>query len=392
MSSMGSVSEHRLGVFLSKASEISHLELGEGTTAVQRFVLDPLFSRQHLQKMVKITLTEGNGSKPFEPPQRSSLSSYPSLASLALISTTHWSGVKTKKPSKKQFEQLLNITELTLKGSAADFPLIQPIINTLPALTSLILIDNGGSPHFSNILSLLPTILTRPELRTPSFSGTHCDPVESLLPPFARLRTLYLGKGTFSVALFAKLSLFSNLYSLGFGPGALEKVDVLERLVNASSYLRVPVLVIETGKSGWRTREDGTGQLHIKARHPKWQGPGWEIPPALKSTKSGFAVEKVVQAVEAIEAAGIWLRLSSLAFLFANSCRLVMLLQSQVEGSTVDALKVHRQWKSDLVDCAVARAIKVDDFTRLRSSYGDEIADRLEAYEGEYERYWKETA
>lgn len=348
MSSMGSVSDQRLGVFFDKASEISHLELGEGTTAAQRFVLDPRVSRQHLQKMVKITLTEKNGSKPFEPPQRTSLSSYPSLASLALVSTTHWTGVKTKKPSNKQFEKLLNITELTLKGSAADLPLIQPIINTLPALTSLILIDNGGSPHFCNILSLLPTTLTRLELRTPAFFGDHCNPVESTLSPFAHIRTLYLGKGTFSVFLFDKLPLLPNLHSLGFGPDALEKADVLERLVNASSSLRVLVLdIIETVKRGWRTREDGKGQLRQKAKHPKWQGPGWEIPPALKNPKSGFAVEKIVQAVEAIEAAGIWVRLSSLAILFAQSLTRFP-LQFQVEGTTVDALKLYRHRKSDL--------------------------------------------
>jgi hypothetical protein len=349
------LTERQLKSFSSSLPHLSLLDLGDGCQSTQRLVLSNSITRAGLREMVKLSLSDPDEKNPFEPSLFRLLPSYPSLSSLTVTSAKEWKELVHVKISKKKVDKLSNIKELSLKSEGADHPLlVERLVDACPSLEALIL-DTASShqPDYLGVLPLLPTTLTRLELRTRPFYDEFSRPGEIHLLRFTSLSSLYLGEGTFTHSLFPILRQLPHLTSLGFGKGAIVPVPELVALVDSAAplpNLKTLILDIVEGKRGWRVFEDGKGKLHPDAHPGSHLGPGWESP----RFSVAFGTKAVKDAIRTIEAKGV-----------------------KVEGTTVEALEIDLDWFVELSACAEVVAFETGDFDELRELMGNEYVDDM---------------
>jgi hypothetical protein len=352
------MNERQLKSFFSALGNLEQLILGLKTTSLVDVVLSLRIARSEVPSMKYLEIQiPVEWKKPFDSKIYRYLNEYPALYRLS-ISTN---GSQTFVCSSKGGGKLTKITELGLKGIFVDDSKTLSFLNNFPHLSSLTL-DTSDSHHpsYPELVSVLPLTLTSLTLLTRTFYDGYSEPCDQHLPRLINLEYLYLGEGTFTENLINPLHKLPKLKTLGFGKGAVMDIPRLEEIIlgpNRLPLLEKVVFDQFEGKVGWSIQDDSDGMTlhpdHKKDYHHL--GPGWVVPRP-GSCMSGRNFDD----------------------LLGPFIKKIKDAKLQIEGTTLDALKVWKKWELEIVMCEFAYALEVGNTDEMRERYGDEYVQEFE--------------
>ncbi|GAA5996253.1 hypothetical protein JCM5350_000478 [Sporobolomyces pararoseus] len=358
----GTKNERRMKGFFSTLVNLEQLRLGSNTTSLIDLVLSLRIARSELPQLRSLVLEiPSEWKKPFDSKIYRNLNEYPSLCRLEISTEKHDRFACNSRGGGK----LTKITQLVLKGPEVDNSKTLSFLQNFPNLKSLTL-DTLASHHpdYSSLVGILPTSLISLTLRNLGFYDGYSKPCDQHFPRLVNLESLYLSEGTFTKDLINPLLQLPKLQTLGFGKGAvLEPSRIEEMVVGPHRLPALEKLIFDQfeGKVGWSISKDSDG-VTLHSEHMKdfdHLGPGWQIPRADTCMSGRDFDDLLLPLLSTIKEAKI-----------------------QIEGKTLDALKVWDKWRYEVVMCEFAYAAEVGNCDEMLERYGEDYVKEFKANYG----------